>query len=73
MWPPHLKTASPKEHFVSLIWASYELSPCLLCVKSTQEGLRAIMMRGFRGTIKDSEAFMGSLEQLFDLPAPTAR
>ena len=31
------------------------------------------MMRAFRGTIKDFEAFMGSLEQLFDLPAPPDR
>ena len=30
-------------------------------------------MRAFRDTIKDFEAVMGSLEQLFDLPIPTAR
>ena len=39
-----------------LIWASYELSPCLSSVKSTQEGLRAIM-KGVRVTIKDDDGF----------------
>ena len=64
MWPPPswllLAALSPQEHHQKstweLIWASYELSPCLLCVKSTQEGLRAIM-KGVRVTIRDDEGF----------------
>ena len=55
-----LAALSPQEHHQKstweLIWASYELSPCLSCVKSTQEGLRAIM-KGVRVTIRDDEGF----------------